>query len=100
MPLLSKDVDKQNDGITKAVATIENAMLERGRQKLDYWPYLCRVINSVHIEHLRTFHKKLKTASFQNTGWANKMLPLFNHTQVFKCEFIQNFYSKICEKKH
>ena len=34
------------------------------------------------------------------TGWANKMLPLFNHTQVFKCEFIQNFYSKICDKKH
>ena len=33
-------------------------------------------------------------------GWANKMLPLFNHTQVFKCEFIQNFYSKICDKKH
>ena len=35
-----------------------------------------------------------------STGWANKMLPLFNHTQVFKCEFIQNFYSKICDKKH
>ena len=38
--------------ITKAVATVDNAMLGRIWQKLDYRLDVCRVTNGAHIEHL------------------------------------------------
>ena len=52
MPLLPKDVDELKARITEAVATIDNAMLERVWQELDYRLDVCRVTNGAHIEHL------------------------------------------------
>ena len=66
VPSLSKDVVKLKAQITEAVATIDNAMLERVWQKLDYRLDVCLVTNGADTEHLRTFYEKLETASFQN----------------------------------
>ena len=52
VPPLPKDVDELKDRITEAVATIDNAMLERVWQELDYRLDVCRVTNGAHIEHL------------------------------------------------
>ena len=57
-------------------------------------------MNKIQMTLIMKLQKRFCTCQDVYTGWANKMLPLFNHTQVFKCEFIQNFYSKICDKKH
>ncbi len=38
--------------ITEAVATIDNAMLERVWHELDYRLDVCRVTDGAHIEHL------------------------------------------------
>ena len=46
------DLDKIKAQITEAVATIDNAMLGRIWQELDYRLDVCRVTNSAHIEHL------------------------------------------------
>ena len=45
--LLPKDVDELKAQITEAVATMDNAMLERVCQELD----VCSVTNGAHIEH-------------------------------------------------
>ena len=68
VPLLPKDVDELTARMTEAVATIDNAMLERVWQELDYRLDVCRVTNGAHIEHLWTFHKKIEITSFQNTS--------------------------------
>ena len=52
LPPISRDADELKAQITKAVATIDNAMLGRIWQILDYWLDVCRVNNGVHIEHL------------------------------------------------
>ena len=52
MPPLPKDVDKLKARKTEAVAAIDNEMLERVWQELDYRFDVCRVTNSAHIEHL------------------------------------------------
>ncbi|XP_029656404.1 uncharacterized protein LOC115230342 [Octopus sinensis] len=52
VPPLPKDVDELKARITKAVATIDNAMFECVWQKLDYRLDVCRVTNGAHIEHL------------------------------------------------
>ena len=52
VPLLPKDVDKLKARKTEAVTAIDNEMLERVWQELDYRFDVCRVTNSAHIEHL------------------------------------------------
>ena len=52
VPPLPKDVDELKAQITEAATTIDNAMLERIWQELDYRLDVCRVTNSAHIDHL------------------------------------------------
>ena len=52
VPLLPKDVDELKARITEALATINNAMLERVWQELDYRLDVCHVTNGAHIERL------------------------------------------------
>ena len=52
MPPIPKDVNELKARITEAVSTIDNAMLERVCQELDYRLDVCRVTNGAHIEHL------------------------------------------------
>ena len=52
LPPIPRDSDELKARITKAVATIDNAMLGRIWQKLDYRLDVCRVTNGAHIEHL------------------------------------------------
>lgn len=52
VPPLPKDVDELKARITEAVATIDNAVLQRVWQELDYWLDVCRVTSGAHIEHL------------------------------------------------
>ena len=49
-PIL-RDADELKARIIEAVATIDNAMLGRVWQKLDYRLEVCRVTNGAHIEH-------------------------------------------------
>ena len=49
VPLISRDVDEQKAQITEA--TIDNAMLGRVWQELDYRLDMCCVTNGAHIEH-------------------------------------------------
>ena len=49
---LPEDVDELKTRITDAVATIDNAMLERVWEELDYRLDVCCVTNGGHIEHL------------------------------------------------
>ena len=49
---IPSDVDELKAQITEAVATIDNAMLGRVWQELDYRLDVCRVTNGAHIEHL------------------------------------------------
>ena len=49
---IPRDADELKARITKAVATIDNAMLGRIWQKLDYRLDVCRVTNGAHIEHI------------------------------------------------
>ena len=49
---IPRDVDELKARITEAIATIDNAMLGRVWQELDYWLDVCRVTNGAHIEHL------------------------------------------------
>ena len=49
---IPRDADELKARITKAVATIDNVMLGRIWQKLDYRLDVCRVTNGAHIEHL------------------------------------------------
>ena len=65
-PIL-RDVDELKARLTEAVATIDNAMLGRVWQKLDYRLDVCRVTNGAHIEHLRTFQVKIEITSFLNS---------------------------------
>ena len=52
LPLIPREADELKARTTKAVATIDNAMLGRIWQKLDYRLDVCRVTNGAHIEHL------------------------------------------------
>ena len=52
VPPISRDVDELKVRITEAAATIDNAMLGRVWQELDYRLDVCRVINGAHIKHL------------------------------------------------
>ena len=52
VPPIPRDVDELKARITQAVATINNAMLGRVWQELDYRLDVCRVTNGAHIEHL------------------------------------------------
>ena len=52
VPHIPRDVDELKARITEAVSTIDNAMLGRIRQELDYRLDVCRVTNGAHIEHL------------------------------------------------
>ena len=49
---ISRDVDELKAQITEAVANIDNAMLGRVWQELDYRLDVCRVPHGAHIEHL------------------------------------------------
>ena len=50
---IPRDVDEELKAhIAEAVATIDNAMLGRVWQELDYRLDVCRVSNGAHIEHL------------------------------------------------
>ena len=60
------DLDKPKAQITEAVATIDNAMLGRVWQELDYRLDVCRVSNGAHVEHLWTIHVKIEITSFLN----------------------------------
>ena len=52
VPPIPRDVDELKARITEAVSTIDNAMLGRVWQELDYRLDVCRVTNGAHIEHL------------------------------------------------
>lgn len=52
VPPIPRDVDELKARITKAVATIDNAMLGRVWQEFDYRLDVCRVTSGAHIEHL------------------------------------------------
>ena len=52
MPPIPGDVDELKARITEAFSTIDNAMLGRIGQELDYNLDVCRVTNGAHIEHL------------------------------------------------
>ena len=52
LPPIPRDADELMVRIIKAVATIDNAMLRRIWQKLDYRLDVCRATNGAHIEHL------------------------------------------------
>ena len=52
VPPIPRGVDELKARITEAVATIENAMLGRVWQELDYWLDVCRVTNGAYIEYL------------------------------------------------
>ena len=52
MPFSPRDVDELKARITEAVATIDNLMLGRVWQELDYRLDVCRVTNGAHVEHL------------------------------------------------
>ena len=52
VPPIPRDVDELKARITEAVSTIDNAMLGRAWQELDYRLDVCRVTNGAHIEHL------------------------------------------------
>ena len=60
------DLNELNTQITEAVATIDNAMLGRVWQELDYRLDVCCVTNGAHIEHLSTFYVKIEVTSFLN----------------------------------
>ena len=45
-------MDDLKDRITEVLATIENAMLGRVWQEMDYRLDVCRATNGAHIEHL------------------------------------------------
>ena len=45
-------MDDLKDRITEALAIIDNAMLGRVWQEMDYRLDVCRVTNGAHIEHL------------------------------------------------
>ena len=53
VPPIPRDVDELKARITEAVAIIDNAMLGRIWQELDYRLDVCRVTNGAHIEHLQ-----------------------------------------------
>ena len=50
---LPREVDDLKTRITEALATIDNAMLGRVWQELDYHLDVCRVTRTAHIEHLQ-----------------------------------------------
>ena len=60
------DLNELNTQITEAAATIDNAMLGRVWQELDYRLAVCCVTNDAHIEHLSTFYVKIEITSFLN----------------------------------
>ena len=51
VPPLPRDVDELKAPITEAVATIDNAMLGRVWQELDYRRDVYRVTSGAHIKH-------------------------------------------------
>ena len=67
VPPILRKVDEPNTQITEAVATIDNAMLGRVWQELDYRLDVCRVTNGDHIKHLSTFYVKTEITSFLNS---------------------------------
>ena len=52
MPPIPRDVDELKARITEVVSIIDNAMLGRVWQELDYRLYVCLVNNGAYIEHL------------------------------------------------
>ena len=52
MPPIPRDMDELKARITEAVTTIDNVMLGRVWQELDYRLDVCRVTNGAHIKHL------------------------------------------------
>ena len=52
VPPIPRNMNELKARITKAVATIDKAMLGRVWQELDYWLDVCRVTNGTHIEDL------------------------------------------------
>ena len=51
VPPIPRNVDELKAWISEAVAIIDNAMLGRVWQELDYRLDVCRVNNGAHIEH-------------------------------------------------
>ena len=51
VPTHPKDMDDLKAQITEAVATIDNAMLERVWQKLDNKFDVCRMTSGAHVEY-------------------------------------------------
>ena len=52
VPPIPRDMDELKTRITEAVATIDNVMLGRVWQELDYRLDVCRVTYDAHVEHL------------------------------------------------
>ena len=52
VPFILRDVDELKAQITKAVATVDNAMLGCIWQEFDYQLDVCCVTNGAHIEHI------------------------------------------------